>query len=158
MEVLRDGKFTVTLSNKDLAKGLRKNDKLSRDRHGMIEMTGLVSQDDVITALDELSRIDTDVITDSFPYPQLFILSNYILICSSTKIYDYSSGSLELKITTTAGSTWKVIDFIEYLVLTNGIVNVIRTASSGVFSVTTDFPEANAICNYNGQVLIGGPK
>lgn len=158
MEVLRNGKFTITLSNKDLARGLRKNENLSRDRHGMTEMTGLISRDNVITALDQLSRINTDIITDGFPYPQLFVLSNYILICGSTKIYDYSSGSLVLVATVSAGSTWKVIDFIEYLVLTNGVVNVIRDAANGVFSVSTDFPEANAICNYKGQVLIGGPK
>lgn len=158
MEVLRNGKFTINLSNKDLAKGLKKNNKLARDRHGMTELTGLISKDDVITAMDQLIRIDTNIITDGFPYPQLFILSNYILICGSTKIYDYSSGSLILVATVTAGNTWKVVDFIEYLILTNGVVNVVRSASDGTFNISTDFPEANAICNYNGQVLIGGPK
>jgi len=158
MEVLRNGKFTITLNNKSLARGLRKNNRLPRDNHGMTEMTGLISQDDVVTALDQLSRIDTDVISDGFPYPQLFVLSNYILICSATKIYDYSSESLVLKLTVSAGKTWKVIDFIEYLVMTNDDVTVIRTADTGEFTVNSSLSASSAICNYNGQVIIGGPK
>lgn len=157
MEVLRNGKFTVTLSSRDLSRGLRRQAVNVRDKHAMTSMAGLIGKDDVLQALDQLSRIDTDVIGDSFPYPQLFVLSNYILICSATKIYDYTSGSLVLKLTVSAGSTWKVIDFLEYLVLTNGDITVIRTATTGEFTIDSNLPEGSAICNYNGQVMIGAP-
>lgn len=159
MEVLRNGKFSITLQSKDLARGLRRSSSNPRDRHGMTSLSGMVAKDGVLQALDELSRIDTDVITDGFPYPQLFVLSNYILICSATKIYDYSSGSLVLKYTAGAvGSTWKCIDFIEYLILTNDSVVVVREAHTGNFVETSTIPDASAICNYNGQIFVGGPE
>ncbi len=157
MEVLRNGKFSLTLSGKSLARGLKKNENIVRDKHAMVAMTGLISKDDVLQAMKQLSRIDTDVIGDAFPYPQLFVLSNHIIICSATKIYDYTSGALVLKLTVSANNTWKLVDFIEYIYMSNGDTNVIRTASTGEFTVTTDLPTASAMCNYNGQVLIGSP-
>jgi len=156
MEVIRNGKFNIILSSKDLSKGLRKESSSVRDVPGMSDMSGLVSQDGVLQAMEQLSRINTDIITDDFPYPQIFILSNHILICGETKIYEYD-GSLELKLTTSAGSTWKVVDFIDYIYLSNGKVAVIRDAGSDKYSVSSDLPIANAMCNYNGQVIIGAP-
>jgi len=112
MEVIRNGKFNIILSSKDLSKGLRKESSSVRDVPGMSDMSGLVSQDGVLQAMEQLSRINTDIITDDFPYPQIFILSNHILICG---------------------------------------------AGSGKYSVSSDLPIANAMCNYNGQVIIGAP-
>ena len=157
-EVLRNGKFSITLTSNVLTRGLRKRANNPRDSFFMSELEGLIGHDGVLTAQDVLSRIDTSVITDPFPYPQIFILSNYVLVCDSTKIYDYSSGSLVLAYTASqAGSTWKAIDFIEYIVMTNNDITVIRTATTGAFTENTSLPEASAICNYNNQVLIGGP-
>ena len=159
MEVLRNGKFTITLGSRDLARGLRKKSKNPRDVHAMTTLTGLVSKDGVLTAMNTPTRIDTSVITDTFPYPQIFVLSNYILICDSTKIYTYNGSSMTLVYTASqAGSTWKCIDFIEFLLMTNNDIVVQRSASSGTFTEVTDIPEASALCNYNGQVLLGGPK
>jgi hypothetical protein len=33
---------------------------------------------------------------------------------------------------------------------------VLRDPQSGAYATTTDQPLANAICNFNGQVVIGG--
>lgn len=157
METLRNGKFSLILSGKDLARGLRKEEVLSRDRHSMTAMSGLIGKDNVLQAISEYSRLDTSVITDAFPYPQIFVLINHIIVCSNNKIYEYYNGSLSLKITTEEGSTWKLVDFIDYLYLSNGKVAVIRTATSGAYSISSDLPIAGAMCNYNGQVLIGSP-
>jgi len=156
METLRNGKFSITLGSKDLQRGLRKKVSNPRDVHGMTVLSGLVSQDGILSALDDLSRIDSSIITDSFPYPQLFVLANYTLVCSSTKIYEYVGGILTEKLTVVAASTWKVVDYIEYIVLTNGSQVVTRDAMSGTYAVSAVIPAANAVCNYNGQLVIGG--
>lgn len=159
MEVLRNGKFSLTLSASTLAKGLRKNSNNVRDNHAMTVLSGMVSRDGVLRALDELSRIDTSTLTTTFPYPQLFNFSNYMLVCTEDKIYDCTTGSLVLKYTApSVASTWKGIDFIEYLVMTNDDVVVVREANTGEFVVSDDLPDASAICNYNGQILVGGPE
>jgi len=155
MEVLRDGKFTITIGSDKLSRGLRKKSSQPRDVHYMENLSGLVSKDGVLQAQSTLSRIDTSIITDDFPYPQIFVLADLILVCGETKIYEYD-GSMNLKLTTTAGNVWKVVDFISYLYLSNGKVAVIRNASDGSYEVS-DLPIANAMCNYNGQVIIGAP-
>ncbi|MCK4525976.1 hypothetical protein KAW18_01290 [candidate division WOR-3 bacterium] len=59
------------------------------------------------------------------------------------------------KLTVTAGSTWTAVDFFDYVYMSNGAVAVIRNAGSKTYSITTDQPKAMAICNFQGQVLIG---
>ena len=41
--------------------------------------------------------------------------------------------------------------------MSNGKVAVIRDAGSYVYATSTIQPTATAICNYNGQVIIGAP-
>lgn len=155
METLRNGKFTLTLSASDLATGLKKTKNNSRNNSAMISISGLVSQDRVLQAMDELTRIDTSVITDGFPYPQIFVLINHILICDSNNIYEYDSGNMVHKLTVEEGGTWKLVDFIDYIYMSNEKVSVIREVSSGDF-IVSDLPITGAMCNYNGQVLVGG--
>lgn len=156
MEVLRNGKFTININAKTLARGLRRTASNPRDSFGMINLSSLIGKDSVLQTIPELSALITTEITDSFPYPQLFVLANYILICDSTKIYEYD-GSLNLKYTVAeAGLTWKVVDYIEYLLLTNGVITVVRNASSGTYSEETTIPTAKVMANYNGQLFLGG--
>jgi len=56
-----------------------------------------------------------------------------------------------------AGQTWAAVDFYDYIYMSNGAVAVVRDPNTGTFSTTTDQPTAVAICNYNGQVMIGSP-
>lgn len=155
MEILRNGKFTINLRAKDLAKGLRPYEDIPKNEHYMTDLSGLVAQDGMLKSLDTMTRIDTSVITDSFPYPQLFVLANRILVCGETKIYEYN-GSLTLKITaSSSGDIWKAVDFFDYIYLTNGSVVIIRDSKDGTWAESTDYPVASAVCNFNGQVLLG---
>jgi hypothetical protein len=61
-----------------------------------------------------------------------------------------------LKLTVTTGSTWTAVDFFDYIYLSNETVTVVRS-TNGTYALTTDFPTANAICNFNGQVIVGSP-
>jgi hypothetical protein len=99
----------------------------------------------------------TTAITDAFPYPQIFVLTNLIIVCSQTKIYEWVAGALVLKLTVAAGSTWTAVDFFDYVYMSNGKVAVVRDSISKVYSTVTTLPTASSICNFQGQVLVGAP-
>jgi len=96
------------------------------------------------------------VITDAFPYPQIFVFPRVVIVCGQTKIYEYVSSALTLRITASiVGAIWSAVSFGEYVYMSNSEVTIVRRAEDGVFEEVTDKPLANAICDYNGQVLIG---
>lgn len=150
--------FSITIDSSKLSKGLRPSKRMPRNSGYLVECKGAVGKDGVLQVLDELTRIDTSVITDPFPYPQIFVFTNMIIVCGKTKIYEYVGGSLVEKLTVTAGSTWSIVDFYDYIYMSNGTVAVIRDAETKLYSITTNQPTAMAICNFNGQVLIGAPN
>lgn len=156
MEVFKNGKFSHIITGSKLSKGLRTNKRQARNNDMLVTCVGAVGRDNVLQVLEELSRVDTSVITDSFPYPQLFVLVRHVIICSQTKIYELVSGSLVEKISVTAGSTWRVVDFLDWLYFSNGKVSVERNPQTLEYALST-LPLATAMCNYNGQIIIGSP-
>jgi hypothetical protein len=94
-------------------------------------------------------------ITAAFPYPQLFMFSELIIICSPTVIYEWVSGSLVLKLTVTTGSPWTAIDYHGFIYMSNGVVAVTRTAG-GVYATSSTLPVAQALIDVHGQVMAGG--
>jgi len=75
-------------------------------------------------------------------------------------IYEWNGIALNLKFTVEEGEeggVWSAVDFYDYIYLSNGKIAVVRSASDYTYSTTTDLPSATAICNYNGQVIIGSP-
>lgn len=147
--------FSFTIESKDLSRGLRPSKRNPRNSRFLVECAGAVGRDGVLSALDEITRLATSAITDGFPYPQIFVFTNMIIICGQTKIYEWVSGSLVEKLTVTAGSTWTAVDFFAYVYLSNGKVAVVRNALDRTYSLTTDLPTCMAACNFNGQVIIG---
>jgi hypothetical protein len=158
MEVLRDGTFVFDLKSEELSHGLRPSKRSPRNAKFLVECVGAVGMDKVLQVIDDLEndRIDTGVIVDPFPYPQIFVLTNMIIVCSATKVYELVAGSLVLKITVTAGTLWSAVDFYDYVYMSNGVASVIRDPTSELYSLTTTLPLAEAICDFNGQVIIGG--
>ena len=149
--------FSITIDTSKLSKGLRPSKRMPRNSSFLVECKGAVGRDGVLQTLEELVRIATATITDAFPYPQIFVFTNLIIVCSSTKIYEWVAGSLEEKLTVTAGSLWSAVDLHDFIYMSNGAVAVLRSPESNVYSITTAQPEAMAICNFNGQILIGAP-
>lgn len=156
METMRNGKFSHNISGGMLAKGLRMTERAKRNEPMLVACAGAVGIEGALSVLDELDRITTTDITDSFPYPQLFVFTNHIIVCSSTKIYEYVAGALVEKLEVTAGATWKAVDFHDFIYLSNGKVSVERSISSGAYSLSS-LPVASAMCNFNGQIVIGAP-
>lgn len=148
--------FSFTIKTDKLANGLRPSKRVPRNSGYLVTCAGAVGKDGTLSVLDGITQIDTSCITDAFPYPQIFVLTNMIIVCSSTKIYEWT-GSLVEKLEVTAGSSWTVVDFYNYVYMSNGVVAVIRDSGDGVYRETTALPTASSIADFNGQVIIGAP-
>ena len=149
--------FSYTINSSKLSRGLRPSKRMPRNSDFLVECAGAVGRDGVLQCLDEITRLATTAITDGFPYPQIFVFTNMIIICGQTKIYEWVSGSLVLKLTVTAGSTWSCVAYGDYAYLSNSKVAVIRSALDKTYSETTDLPIASTILDFNGQCIIGSP-
>lgn len=158
--VVKGGKFTFTV-DKDLAKGLRPSSKNPRNEEYLITCNGAVGRDGVLSSLEAMTRLNTAaVITDGFPFPQLFVFSHVTIVCGLKKIYEYNAttGALTLMYTAAAaGGPWDAVDFHGYIYMSNGRVAVVRDAAAGTYSTSATLPHAASMCDYNGQVLICGP-
>ena len=149
--------FSITITSEQLSRGLRPSKRVPRNSRYLVECQSGLGRDGVLQVIDQLTRIATTAITDAFPFPQIFVFTNVIIVCSRTTIYEWVAGALVSKLTVAAGSTWTAVDFFDYVYLSNGKVAVIRDATSKVYSTTTTLPTASSICNFNGQVLVGAP-
>lgn len=139
-----------------ISKGLA-NKNNSRNNPLLIESIGAYPKNGVLQAMEELTRLDTTTLGDiSFPYPQIFVLSEFIIVCTQTKIYEYSASTFILKKTVIPGDLWDILDFKTFLFLVNGQCAVRRNSQTGVYESV--IPYAECACNYNGQVLIGSPN
>lgn len=158
MEVLRNGKFSLPILTKNLSKGLRQSEENVRNKHGLVTCFGAVGREGVLKTLHEIDKFDTSVeITDGFPYPQIFISPNMVIICGETAIYEKSGFGLQSMLSgLTAGSTWSAVIFHDYVYMSNGKVAVEKNPDTKEYSIS-ELPTAMAICNFNGQVIIGAP-
>ena len=150
--------FTFTISSDQLTRGLRPSKRAPRDSKFLVESKGAIGRDGVLCTIDQLNKLSTAEVTDAFPFPQLFVLTNLIIVCGRLRIYELVSGSPSLKYTaSTGGSTWTVVDFYNYVYLSNGREAVTRNPDTGVYSLSATLPKAMSICNFNGQVIVGAP-
>lgn len=159
MEVLKDGTFTDSISGDELAKGLRTSEKAARNTKFLIECVGGVGIDGIMQVIDDLesNRIDTSALTGGFPYPQIFIFPNIIIVCDEDTIYEYDGAALSDVIgPVTIGNIWTVVGIHDFVYLSNGEVAIVRSPTSGIYELVSDQPVAEALCNYNGQILAGG--
>jgi len=158
-----NNRFSLTIKPEELIKGIKPYSKVPRNAKYLDECVGAIGFDGTLQTLEELSEISLPItgsesyISGSFPYPQIFVLTNLIIVCNSTTIYEKDGSTYDEKLVVTAGSTWSLVDFYDYVYMSNGNVAVIRDAQSKVYSLTTELPTAMAMCNYNGQVIIGAP-
>jgi hypothetical protein len=160
MPVLSDGTFTITIPAEDLAKGLRPSRRNPRNVKFLTSCYGAVGLDNVLQTLNELEDDRIDITTlgaITFPYPQLFVFTNLIILCTQTDIYELVAGVLNHQLNVAPGILWSAVDLNDYVYMSNGVVAVRRLAESKVWETTTDLPVCSAICNFNGQVLIGAP-
>lgn len=158
MHITRDGGFTFEIDSEDMLKGLRPSEYSPRNEKFLAECTGAIGYEKVLQTIEDITNllIDTSIITDDFPYPQIFIFTKHIIICGETDIYELVGAALVHKLNVDAGIRWSAIDFYDYIYMSNGKVSVTRSATDGIYSLS-DLPIASAICNFKGQVMVGAP-
>jgi hypothetical protein len=121
---------------------------------------GVIGHENVLQTLSDMTGdlVDTSILSCVFPFPQLFVCISMILVFTQTSVYELESGVLNLKLTVPGGSTWSLVDFYNFIYASNGVVSVIRDGLSSEWSISSTLPIANAVCNFNGQVVVGYPK
>ena len=158
--VLRDGTFIASIEGKALGRGLRTSRRSPRNEKFMIKAAGMVGIDGVLHVIDDLesSRIDSSSsITDGFPYPQVFVFTEMIIVCDSANIYEWDGVTLSLVLgPVTAGQLWSAVEFHRFVYMSNGAVSVLRDPTTGLYALTSAQPVAMAIADYKGQVMVGG--
>jgi hypothetical protein len=152
-----DTGFSMFLDSKDVSKGLRPSSRSPRNTEFDIVCSGVIGRDGVLARQESMTRIDTSVITDAFPYPQIFVFPELIIIFGSTKIYEYNGTTLTLKLTVTAGNLWSCVAKGLYAYMSNGVVSVERSPESGVYALASDVPIVESICDFNNQIIVGAP-
>lgn len=153
--------FSYTI-REPLAKGLAPNLN-PRNLPMLTDSIGAFPFNNILQALQTFTTIDVTSILGggslAFPYPQMFVTDNFVIVCTQTVIYEWSGSSLTAKTgTLTAGIPWSCLDFKDYIYLTNGKVAVTRNAASKAYAVDATVPFATCCCNFNGQVLLGSPN
>lgn len=157
MEVMRNGKFVFRFDSVDLIKGIKALPSQPRKNKGLEGLSGMIGMDDGLVSLPDISRLDTSVITDAFPYPQIFAMNGFVIVCSAANIYEVVAGALELKLTVAIGDVWEVISSYRYVYMSNGVVAVERGPNTKEYTLSS-LPAFYGACNYNGQIMLGAPK
>lgn len=158
--VRRDGKFSFTIGPKELSRGVRPKEGMHRDNKYLVYCSGIVGKNGTLATLDPYET-QFPSITDAFPYPQVFKLTNFTLLCGKRYIWEVPNGAtlddaVNVFYCSTIGNLWSVLDYHDYLYLSNGRVNIVRDPATGNYAYDMTIPTAIAACNYNGQALIGG--
>jgi len=162
MPILPTGTFTFLIPTEDLAKGLRPNVENPRNSKYLTECNGAVGIDNVLQVLKDMNLdhlIDVSTLTFAFPYPQLFVFTNMILVCTDIDIYEYthtSPGTLTNKITVAPGILWSAVEYFDYIYMSNCTAAVVRHAEDGSWEEIygESLPPCRTACNYNGQIVI----
>lgn len=140
-----------------LRKGLRTDIDNPRNNEFLVDALNMRCMPSGIRPSVLPTRILSDLV--SWPYPQIFIGSDYRIVATEDTIYEADSDwNLTAKATVIAGDRWDFIDFGLYFVLTNGTQMV--TSLRGSYSVLDSVggPRFSTGCNFKGQIIAGNIK
>ena len=151
--------YTISF-DEGISVGLRRFDKPKKGDKALIQSDGVLKDSGTLTNLEQLGTVDFSALGCTFPFPQIFQLKNFTLVCTPTDIYTYDGSALTLCYTAEAGSTWTIADFYNYIIMTNGKELVTLDPMSGDWSKYIDcaIPNCLCLCELNGQVVVGGPE
>jgi len=140
--------------------GLRKSDHNPKNKGALIEAQGVIQKAGELHSLEELEFLDVSTIDAcTFPFPQIFQLTSWTLVCTPTKIYTFDGAAFTLVYTAAEGSTWTVAEFHDFLLLTNGAEWVTLDPDSGCWEdyIPDEIIICLCNCDINGQLFVGGP-
>ena len=158
MNILENGAFSDEWDANTLASGLRASSKLYRNAKSLSQCDGCIGIDGLLSTVPTLSLSNlynsSLVIKDDFPFPQIFTLEKYIIVCNRTTILELVGSTLVLKATVIGGELWSIASSHDFLYLSNGVVSLVRNPENGKY-VITDAPICSALINFNGQIICG---
>lgn len=93
---------------------------------------------------------------------QVFSTYRGLFVLTEDTLYEYNASLAtltQLLTTLTVGRNWSIADFGDYIIFTNGFVNIIRNPTTGVFATDdgTILPLSKSICKHRGRLILGGP-
>lgn len=147
--------FEGGIKSNALSNGLRPREELSQNPAYLSQATNVL--------LSEDGCFDAETFTRSFALDeaaQIFSLHKGLFVLTQDTIYQYDNSELTQLLTTlTVGTRWSEADFQDYVLFTNGEINLIRNPTTGIFAIDdgTIFPLANCMCAHRGRVILGGP-
>lgn len=140
----------------DIVKGLRPLNKSVRDAQFLSYATGIFSEEGTLKTVEEGLEFTHSIVAE-FPYPQVFCLAAFTLVCLPTSIMEYKDGIFTSVLTgLTECYPWSVADFHDYLYLTNGVHVVIRDSTTQTYAIDSTKYEGSCCLNLNGQLIVGG--
>ena len=136
--------------------GLRPREELDRESEYLSQATNVYLMEKGCFNAEKFTRtFDLDEDAKIFQsYKGIFVLTEDVL-------YSYANSVLTPLLSgITVGGMWSMADFGDYLLFTNGEVNLIRNPTTGIFATDdgTVFPLARCICAHRGRLILGGPK
>jgi len=159
MKVLANGYFAEEFSGESLSKGLRPSSRLGRNNKYMTVCKGAVGRDGVLSTVPTLNLNTVTnsvlVVKNDFPFPQIFTLEKHIVVCNRTSILELRNGALETVLSVTTGGSWSLVSSINFIYLSNGVIAVTRDPANGTYAVSSTLPKSSAMCNFNGQIIVG---
>ncbi len=100
-------------------------------------------------------------ITQDWPFPQLFVLSQYMFLCTRLGIYVLSDTfvpTIEVGVDI-RDTIWSCADYGPYVLFTNGGMVYVTDPTTGDLHPYggTDIPVMGTVCDYKGQLVAGRP-
>src|SRR5512135_734305 len=152
-------KETVIVLKDILHQGLAQNNN-QRNNPALVQSDGAFVYEGALQAVEQFTGMTlpaSPTTAFAFPYPQLFVLSDVIILCNVDQIWELTgtTGSDDngwtSKITSlTHGTPWTVVDSKNYIALSNMQVAVSKNPQTGGYAIDSTIP-TGSYGNYNGQ-------
>lgn len=148
--------FSGGATSSAFSNGLRPREELSQSPAYLSRATNIYLSGDGCFDVEKFTR--TFALNED---AQIFPTYKGMFILTKDTLYEYENAILTQLLTgLDEGGLWSVADFGDYILFTNGEVNLIRNPTTGIFSTDHGavFPLARSICSHRGRLILGGPK
>jgi hypothetical protein len=148
--------FSGGTTSSAFSNGLRPKEELSQNPAYLSQATNIYLSEDGCFDAEKFTRtfaLDEDA--------QIFPTYKGVFVLTKDTLYGYENAILTQLLTgLIKGGLWSVADFGDYILFTNGEVNLVRNPTTGIFTTDngTVFPLARCICAHRGRLILGGPK
>ena len=144
--------------DKHFRHGLRPFEKQPTNSPWLIEAFNVkITAEQGIVPVPTVSGVGVGVPAVTWPFPQAVQTAEGILVFDATSVLSVdNAGILTQQLTYPANtSQFSIADFMKYVIAVSGSTVLIKD-ENGDWSVYTPSLHASVVCNYRGQLLLGG--